>query len=151
MNIIDYYFIKEYQWKNKWYSKKGVLKVKVFPSNDFIKQNGYVDFNLVGQIFTSKKEFQDVMYINSIISEIGQVLRLKENNYKVSSEIVLLDINGPLTKPIDLLGDSEGIEAPLSWNHIVSQELQYIPTTEIFQLFKDWKSFLEEQKGIKFA
>ena len=27
---VEYYFIKEYQWNNKWFSKTGICKAKVY-------------------------------------------------------------------------------------------------------------------------
>lgn len=150
MKTLDYYFIKEYQWKSNWFSDTGLLKAKVYSTNEFIQHFKYVDFNLVGQIFTSKKDFYNTDFVDSIITEIKRVISFERTNYVISSEIVLLEIESIKTKPIDLLGDSEGIEAPLSWNISTPQELQYIPTKEILQLFEDWKQFLKEQKSVSF-
>ncbi len=148
MKTIDYYFTKEYQWKSTWFSDTGLLKAKVYPTNEFIQQFKYIDFNLVGQIFTSKKEFYDIVFVDSIISEIKKVINLEKTIHIISSEIVLLEIQRINSKPIDMLGDIEGIEAPLSWNISTPKELQYIPTVEILQLFQDWKSFLIAQNNV---
>lgn len=148
MKTIDYYFIKEFQWKSNWFSDKGLLKAKVYPTNEFIQQFKYVDFNIVGQIFTSKKEFYKTDFVDSIITEIKKVISFESTNYVISSEILLLEIQGINTKPIDLLGDSYGIECPISWNISTPQELQYIPTVEILQLFQDWKSFIIKQNDV---
>jgi len=148
MRVLDYYFIKEYQWKLNWFSKSGLLKVNVFPTNEFIREKGYVNFNIVGEIFLAKKEFLDIKYINSTISKIKQVITGDLTIYEISNECVLLEIKKIYTRPISLLGDSTGEEAPLSWNLSTPVELQKIPTKEILQLFKDWKQFLNTQKDV---
>lgn len=116
MKTIDYYFIKEFQWKSNWYSNTGLLKAKVYPTNEFIQKFKYVDFNIIGQIFTSKTDFYNSGFVDTIIAEIKRVIALERTSYVISSEIVLLEIGTINTKPIDMLGDAEGIEAPLSWN-----------------------------------
>ncbi len=143
--MIEYYFIKEFQWKSNWVSESGLLKAKVFATDEFIKKFEFVDYNIVGQIFTSKKDFQNIEFIRIIISEIEKVIENENSKYIISSEIVLLEVKSEHTKVIDMLGDSEGVEAPLNWNISTLAQLQYIPTTEILKMFNDWKQFLEEQ------
>ncbi len=143
--MIEYYFIKEFQWKSNWVSESGLLKAKVFATDEFIKKFEFVDYNIVGQIFTSKKDFQNIEFIRIIISEIEKVIENENSKYIISSEIVLLEVKSEHTKVIDMLGDSEGVEAPLNWNISTLEQLQYIPTTEILKMFNDWKQFLEEQ------
>lgn len=144
--MIDYYFIKEFQWKSNWFSDKGLLKAKVYATDQFIKQFEFVDYDIVGQIFTSKKDFQNTEFIETVITEIKNVIDNVNSKYIISSEIVLLEVQSEYTRPLDLLGDSDGIEGPLSWNITTPEKLQYIPSKEILKLFSDWKLFLYEQK-----
>lgn len=147
MKILDYYFIKEFQWKSKWFSEKGLLKAKIYPTNDFIQKHRFIDFDLIGQVFYNK-ELKSVDSTELIISEIKKVITLETQQYKISNEFLALEIGNEYTIPIDYFGDSEGIEVPLSWNISTPKELQYIPTVEILQLFEDWKVFLTEQNRV---
>ena len=144
MKTLDYYFIKEYQWKTKWVSEIGGLKVKVNPTNEFIQKFNYIDFNIIGQIFTSKKEFYNTQFVDSIITEIKKVISFERTSYLIGSEIVLLEVGNISTRPIDMIGDAEGLEVPLSWNVSTPIHLQYIPTSEILNIFEDWLDFLIE-------
>ncbi len=146
--MIDYYFIKEFEWKSNWFSESGLLKAKVYATDEFIKKFEFVDYNIVGQIFTSKKDFENIEFIQMIIFEIENVIENKNLKYIISSEIVLLEVKCENTKIIDMLGDSEGVEAPLSWNISTPLELQYIPTVKILEIFKSWHEFLKVESDI---
>jgi hypothetical protein len=148
MKILDYYFIKEFQWKSNWFSETGLLKAKIYPTNEFIQNNKYIDYDIIGGVFLYNKEFKSIDLTNLIIQNIQRVISKELNSYTISNEIMSLEIESFFTKPIDNLGDSEGIEAPLSWNVSTPKEFQYIPSIEILKLFEDWKIFLEMQKNI---
>jgi hypothetical protein len=149
MKTIEYYFIHEYQWKINWFSKTGLLKVKVYPTDEFIRKFKYVDFDVVGQIFTSKMD-----YIESIIAEIKKVISLERTTFVISNEDVSLEIQSENARPFDnyeLHGSYEtGVESR-NWNITTPIELQYIPTEEILQLFIDWLEFLKVNEKMCFV
>ena len=69
---------------------------------------------------------------------------------KRTEEDRLLEVGNISTRPIDMIGDAEGVEVPLSWNVSTPIYLQYIPTSEILNIFEDWLDFLIEAETIKF-
>lgn len=154
MKTIEYYFIHEYQWKINWFSKTGLLKVKVYPTDEFIRKFKYVDFDVVGQIFTSKMDFYKTDYIESIIAEIKKVISLERTTFVISNEDVSLEIQSENARPFDnyeLHGSYEtGVESR-NWNITTPIELQYIPTEEILQLFIDWLEFLKVNEKMCFV
>lgn len=64
----------------------------------------------------------------------------------IFNEAVELRFDGQLCRIIDNLGDAEGIEAPLSWNISTPENLQYIPSSEVYEIICDWRDFLIEQE-----
>ena len=150
MRTLDYFFIKEFQWKTNWFSNTGILRANIKPSTEFIQKYGYIDYDIIGQVFLYNEEFKYIDSTELIILEIKKVIALDIPFFIISNEFLSLKIESLFTRPIDYFGDSEGIEAPLSWNISTPQELQNIPTKEVLQLFEDWKQFLEEQKNVSF-
>lgn len=140
-NVLDYYFIKEFQWHKKWFSENGISKPIIRASNDMLKKE-FVDFSILEGIFHPNKKFHQSKLFEQFIRSVKDDLKNDGNSY-VGNEIVGLKINRDYSKPIDHLGSNEGLEAPLSWNISTPEHLQQIPTQEILCLFDDWLDFLK--------
>lgn len=150
MKTIDYYFIKEYQWKKVWFSELGILKASIMPTNDFINKNGYINFSILSSIFSSDRMLKDINWVDELIKNIQKVLNGELEITGTYCETESLEIRRDFSRPIDNLdmhGSNPSNDTPNSWNVTTPIELQYIPTEEILQLFIDWKLFLEEQKN----
>lgn len=147
MKVLDYYFIKEYQWLHKWFSNEGQIKAVIRPSSDFISKYGWIDFEILENVFSINSDMKKKEYIDGIISDIENVFDDKLKQKSIYNEVVELVIEKEFCRIIDNLGDSEGIEAPLSWNISTPEHLQFIPTKEIYNLIKNWQVFISESEN----
>ncbi len=144
MKVLDYYFIKEYQWLHKWFSNEGQIKAVIRPSSDFISKYGWIDFEILENVFSVNSNMKKKEYVDEIISDIENVFDEKLKKKSIYNEVVELVVEKDFCRIIDNLGDSEGIEAPLSWNISTPEHLQFIPTKEVYSLIKNWHVFLNE-------
>lgn len=147
MKVLDYYFIKEYQWLHKWFSNEGQIKAVIRPSSDFVSKYGWIDFEILENVFSINSDMKKKEYINGIISDIENVFDDKLKQKSIYNEVVELVIEKEFCRIIDNLGDSEGIEAPLSWNISTPESLQFIPTKEVYSLIKNWQVFISESEN----
>ena len=145
--ILSYYFIKEYQWKDDWYSIDGLCKAKIYASNEFLQTNKYVDYSIFGDCFSHLKKMKTVESSTEVLKDIR--LKLKQGKgYHLGGEVSGIDIGLKLTRAIDNLGSTDGIEAPISWNIATPIEYQSVPTSEILEIIERWIKFLFEQKNL---
>ena len=94
---------------------------------------------ILGLICSSmtEKEFYDIAYLTTLISDIEHVVQYGTNEHSHGWRNVMAYVRvfPQETEVIDLLDSTEGGIIPS------------IPTSEILQLLKDWKKFLEEFYG----
>jgi hypothetical protein len=150
MKTLEYYFTQEFQWNKEWFSLDGISKAIVYPSNEFIKTYEYVDYTIIGNIFMYKANLNKIENVESVIDNIESVIAKNKLSYVVFSEMISLEINAEYTRPIDNIGTKDGQEGPLSWNTSTPENLQFVPTPEILNLFIDWKNFLKETHVMKY-
>lgn len=146
--MLSYYFLKEYQWKDDWFSTDGICKANIYASNEFLQTNRYVDYSIFGDSFSHLKKMKKIESATQVLNEIK--LNLKQGKgYYLGGEISGIDIGPELTRAIDNLGSQDGIEAPISWNISTPIEHQSVPTSEIIEIIEGWIKFLIQQKNIK--
>lgn len=146
--VLSYYFIKEYQWKDDWFSTDGICKAKINASNEFLQTNKYVDYSIFGDCFSQLKKMKTVESSTQVLEEIRLNL-MQGKGYHLGGEVSGIDIGTKLTRAIDNLGSKDGIEAPISWNISTPIENQSVPTSEIIEIIEAWIKFLIEQENIK--
>jgi len=146
--ILDYYFIKEYQWKKDWFSTSGICKAKICASDYFLQTNAYVDFSIFGDCFSVLRKLKTVKSSNQVLFEIKTNLNIGKDYY-LGDEVSGLAIGANVTQAIDNLGSEDGIESQISWNIKTPKEFQTVPTSEILIILEDWIKFLREQEKIK--
>lgn len=145
---LRYYFTKEYQWKDDWFSTTGICKANIYASDHFLQTKKYVDFSILGDCFSHLKKMKTIESSSQILSEIKSNLK-DGKGYYLGGEVSGIDIGVKTTRAIDNLGSKDGIEAPISWNIKTPSELQSVPTLEILEIIENWIKFLEEQENIK--
>lgn len=152
MKTINYYFIKEYQWKSNWFSETGLLKANIYPTDEFIQKNGYISFSILGTIFSSDNKLKNIQWLNELITNIEKVINGELEITGTHCETESLEIRKEFSRPIDNLdmhGSNPPIDGPNSWNVTTPLDLQYIPTIEILELFKDWRDFIITSNDVK--
>lgn len=140
MKVLEYYFKVEFQWLDNWFSKAGVCHAIVNPSQEFIINNQYIDYNIIGRLFMGN-EFQRYesykLWLEGINSKFS-----KDNYIEFGQNGLVVEMNSEFSKLIDTIGDNIGIEAPLNWNITTPIQNQFIPTSEILQILLHWEKFL---------
>ncbi len=148
MKYLDYYFVKEFQWHKKWFSEDGLLKPIIRPTDSFIKNKGWVDFEILEYVFIYNSKMTQIDFVAEIIRKINLVLEKHLENFSIYNEIVELEILYDFCRPIDNIGGRKNEEGPLSWNIKTKQSLQYIPTTEFLNILNEWLLFLSVSKSV---
>lgn len=142
MNFLDYSFVYRFVWKKRWQSLKGQLNLEISASDEFLR-NAYVDFSIIAGFILHTNEFYNAIEAAGLIARLKGELAMNGKTY-FGNEIVGLEIGNDFCRPKDNLGTDDGKEGPLNRNLATPEELQYIPTEEIFQLFEEWLAFLRE-------
>jgi|WetSurMetagenome_2_1015567.scaffolds.fasta_scaffold09848_3 hypothetical protein len=146
MKVLDYYFILEYQWKEKWFSEFGICKPKISASNEFVQKNGFIDYSIINSIIILDRRLNNVEMLNNLLDEMKMTID-KNNIYYIGSDIASMDINSEFSMVFDLMGNTDIEEKRLTWNDVTPYEFQMIPTSEIFELLHSWRNFLLEVIG----
>ncbi len=143
MAILDYYFKIEFQFKSgKWLSNKGSLRAVVQASHDVLLYN-YVNYNILGEFIVLTPEFHQLTKAEILITRLRQELFEKSETY-YGNENIGLEIKRDFCRPIDqLTPEVFDDKHSINWNINTPQELQFIPTHEVFKLFDDWIEFLK--------
>lgn len=146
MKVLSYYFLLEFGWERsrEWTSEKGFPRLRARASDEFLAQNGYINYELFESVFVSDYRMRNPEYLDQKLAAIKSVLNGETENTFISNECVQLEIVGDQCRIIDMLGDSEGIEVWLSWNITTPEQFQYISTSEVYQIVNDWRDFLLE-------
>jgi hypothetical protein len=146
--MIEYYFLLEFSWsKEQQFSKNGFPRAKFHINFKYAEEHGWANYHILESVFTESNMLK-IDCITKKIQDIKSVIKGEKKETQIFSESVNLSVKKDFTRIEDNLGDTEGIEAPISWNISTPTELQYIPTEKILQLFKDWKKFLQSQEKV---
>lgn len=150
--MIKYYFLLEFSWDKKFgFNPKGIPRVKFFPNFEETNKYGTVSYGILESMFISNTKLSDIKYIDLLITNIQNVIDGLIQSTIVNCETESLEINIDYARPIDNLdihGTNSPIDGPNSWNLTTPIKLQYIPTSKILTLFKEWKLFLIAQNDI---
>lgn len=147
-NTVDFYFIKEYQWKDNWYSKEGVCRVKVSASHEFLQNNPYVDYSIFGDWFVLTNKMRNCESAIKVFQDIKKALK-NNDSYYLGNENSGIEIDIEKTTAYDNLGSEDGMEAPICWNIKTPKKYQSIPTEEMLRIIETWIIFLDEQTQIE--
>lgn len=135
----------EFPWdQENGFSKRGVPKISFW-----INPNRERDFDAVGveilnALFLSCDKLRDISSLNKVIEEILNVTQGIKKHFFIGYEAESLEIKKDLSRVIDGL-DMYGkfpVDGQNSWNISTPSNLQYIPTIEILEIFRNWKNFL---------
>ncbi len=150
--MIKYYFLLEFSWdKKSGFNPNGIPRVKFLPNFEETNKYGQVSYVILESFFISNAKLFDIKFLDVLINNIENIIDGLKESIIVYCETESLEVTKEFTRPIDNL-DIHGTNLTLygsnSWNISTPKVLQYIPTTEILQLFKDWRQFLEKQKSV---
>jgi hypothetical protein len=143
MKHLRYWFRLEFQyWDHQWRNSEGRKRLTVSATDDILRKE-YVDYSILERFFIFK-ETQEYDRAKLLFSTIKLNLTKDKVEYCGFEYGVGIEFKPDFCKIVDTMGTDHGIDAPLYWNITTPIHLQYIPTSEILQLFDDWLEFLKE-------
>lgn len=140
----------EFPWnKENGFSKKGVPKISFWINPKRERDFDAVGVEILNGLFLSSDKLRDINSLNTIIEEILNVIQGTKNHFYVGNEAESLKIKKDLSRVIDGIDIYGKIpeDGQNSWNISTPSNLQYIPTLEILEIFRNWKNFLIASEG----
>ena len=149
MKYLEYYFVLEFQWNQKWFSSQGIAKTVINFTHDVYSVYGFVDYSIVSSIFSLSNRFQNHEKFTELLNDLKNHIQT-QRPYTISEELVGLEFEGDTCRPIDYLS-LYGPNGTSNWNLSTKVELQFIPAQEIIEIMEKWKIFLEVLEKRRFS